>query len=179
MNATTDIIQVRGYKVVGASDEGKCDRCGKEGLKRTVAVQAVDADGLGFSEAVEHWGVCCAAYAKFGSKSYASQSRVMALASNADMERAYELSTRPLRIADTLTVTRKVMFPFSHTETDTFDCLRGAANAKYRRSNRTIEGSYFASNAQGHIVRVDGKDAADVAFFAARGFYQITTAVEA
>lgn len=179
MNATHEIIQVKGYKVLGASDEGKCDRCGKEGLKRTVAVQAVDADGLGFSMDVEHWGVCCAAYAKFGSKSYASRSKVIAEANKADLDAAYELATKSQRIADSLTTTFKVMFPVSHTETVTHDCLKGAANWKYRRSNRSMDGSFFAANDQGHIVRVDGKDAADVAFFAARGFSQITTAIAA
>ena len=176
MNAATEMIQVKGYKVVGASDEGKCDRCGKEGLKRTVAIQAVDVDGLGFSDAVEHWGVCCAAYAKFGSKSYASQSKVVAEANKADMERAYEIETKGKRIASDLVYTYKVMIPFSHTESITFDCLKGAANRKYAMTGRKLEGSYFATNEQGHIVRVDGKDAADVSFFAARGFSKITPA---
>jgi hypothetical protein len=40
-------------------------------------------------------------------------------------------------------------------------------------------GSYFAENAAGHIVRVDGTDAADVEFYAARGFVQITATVAA
>lgn len=177
MNSATEMIQVKGYKVVGTSDEGKCDRCGKEGLKRTVAIQAVDADGLGFSDVVEHWGVCCAAYAKFGSKGSAAMARIEAEATKADNERAYEIEMKGKRIASDLTYTYKVAFPVSHTETITFECLRGAANRKYAMTGRSLAGSYFASNEQGHIVRVDGKDASDVAFFAARGFSQITTAV--
>lgn len=176
MNTATEIIQVKGFKVLGASDEGKCDRCGKEGLKRTVAVQAVDADGLGFSSEVEHWGVCCAAYAKFGSKSYASQNKVVAEASRADMERAYTIETKMARIASSLVYTYRVMFPVSHTETITFDCLRAAANRKYGLTARPRIGSYFATNEQGHIVRVDGTDSADVAFYAERGFVQTTAA---
>ncbi len=177
MNAANEIIQVRGFKVLGASDEGKCDRCGKEGLKRTVAVQAVDADGLGFSSDVEHWGVCCAAYAKFGSKSYASQSKVIAEANKADMERAYELKTKMARIASDLTYSYRVMFPVSHTETITFDSIQSASNRKYSLTGRPRVGSYFASNTEGHLVRVDGTDSADVAFYADRGFTQITETV--
>ena len=173
------MIQVKGYKVLGASDEGKCDRCGKQGLKRTVAIQAVGADGLGFSIDVEHWGVCCASYAKFGSKSYASQSKVIAEATKADNDRAYEIETKGKRIASDLVYTYKVMFPVSHTESITFDNFKSAANRKYAMTGRSLDGSYFASNDQGHIVRVDGKDAADVAFFIERGFSQITEAVAA
>jgi len=179
MNTAREIIQVKGYQVLGASDEGKCDRCGKEGLKRTVAIQAVDADGLGFSEAVEHWGVCCAAYAKFGSKGSKAMARIEAEATKADNDRAYEIETKGKRIASDLVYTYKVMFPVSHTESITFDCLKSAANRKYAITGRSLVGSYFASNDQGHIVRVDGKDAADVVFYSERGFSQITTTVTA
>ena len=179
MNAAAEMIQVKGYKVLGASDEGKCDRCGKEGLKRTVAIQAVDVDGLGFSDAVEHWGVCCAAYAKYGSKGSKAMARIEAEATKADNDRAYEIETKSKRIASDLVYTYKVMFPVSHTESITFDCLKSAANRKYALTGRSLAGSYFASNDQGHIVRVDGKDAADVAFYAGRGFSQMTTSVAA
>jgi len=40
-------------------------------------------------------------------------------------------------------------------------------------------GSYFAENAAGHIVRVDGTDAKDVQFYADLGFTQTTAAVAA
>jgi hypothetical protein len=177
MNATTELIQVKGYKVLGASDEGQCDRCGKQGLKRTVAIQAVDADGLGFSDSVEHWGVCCAAYAKYGSKGSKAMARIEAEATRADNDRAYEIETKGKRIAADLTYSYKVMFPVSHTETLTFDCLKSAANRKYAMTGRSLVGSYFASNDQGHIVRVDGKDAADVSFYTERGFVQVTAPV--
>ena len=179
MNAQNEIIRIAGFKVVGSSDEGKCDRCGKEGLKRTVAIQAVDADGLGFSMDVQHWGVCCAAYAKFGSKSNANQTKITADANKADLDRAYEIEAKGKRIASDLVYTYKVMFPVSHTESITFDCLKSAANRKYAMTGRSLSGSYFASNEQGHIVRVDGNDAADVAFYAERGFSQITITVAA
>jgi hypothetical protein len=177
MNATTELIQAKGYKVLGASDEGKCDRCGKEGLKRTVAIEAVDCDGLGFSDAVEHWGVCCAAYAKYGSKGSKAMARIEAEATKADNERAYEIEAKGKRIASDLTYTYKVMFPVSHTETMMFDCLKSAANRKYAMTGRSLAGSYFASNEQGHIVRVDGKDVSDVSFYTGLGFSQITAAV--
>ena len=177
MNANAELIQVKGYKVLGASDEGQCDRCGKQGLKRTVAIQAVDVDGLGVSDAVEHWGVCCAAYAKYGSKGSKAMARIEAEATKADNDRAYEIEAKVKRIASDLTYTYKVMFPVSHTETMTFDCLKSAANRKYAMTGRSLSGSYFASNDQGHIVRVDGKDAVDVSFYGERGFTQITTAV--
>ena len=179
MNAATEMIQVKGYKVLGASDEGQCDRCGKQGLKRTVAIQAVDADGMCFSDVVEHWGVCCAAYAKYGSKGSKAMARIEAEATKADNDRAYEIETKAKRIASDLTYTYKVMFPVSHTETMTFDCLKSAANRKYAMTGRSLSGSYFASNDQGHIVRVDGKDSTDVAFYSNLGFSQITTAVAA
>lgn len=174
MNAAAEMIQVKGYKVLGASDEGKCGRCGKEGLKRTVAIQAVDADGMGFSNAAEHWGVCCAAYAKYGSKGSKAMARIEAEATKADNDRAYEIETKSKRIASDLVYTYKVMFPVSHTESITFDCLKSAANRKYAMTGRSLEGSYFATNEQGHIVRVDGKDAADVAFYAGLGFSNVT-----
>ena len=176
MNAQNEIIRIAGFKVVGSSDEGKCDRCGKQGLKRTVAIQAVDADGLGFLDGVEHWGVCCAAYAKYGSKGGKAMARIEAEATKADNDRAYEIETKGKRIASDLVYTYKVMFPVSHTESITFDCLKSAANRKYAMTGRSLSGSYFASNEQGHIVRVDGNDAADVAFYAERGFSQITKA---
>lgn len=166
------------YKVIGSSDEGMCDRCGKEGLKRTVAVVACDADGAELA-GEEHWGVCCAAYAKFGSKSYASQNKIVAEAMKADAAREYDVDTRVARIATGLIHTYREMFPVSHTETITFDCLKAAANYKYRLTGRGLAGSYFASNTEGHIVRVDGSDAVDVAFYSERGFKQVTTAVAA
>jgi hypothetical protein len=174
MNAQTEYIKLSGHKVLGASDEGKCDRCGKQGLKRTVAIQPVDADGLGFSDAVEHWGVCCAAYAKYGSKGSKAMARIEADATKADNDRAYEIETKSKRIASDLTYTYKVMFPVSHTENITFDCLKSAANRKYAMTGRSLSGSYFATNDKGHIVRVDGKDSADVNFFLSLGFTQIT-----
>lgn len=176
MKAAKEITIITGFKIIGSSDEGQCDRCGKQGLKRTVAVAPCDADGLEIG-IVEHWGVCCAAYAKHGKRSVAAQNKVIAEAKQADDARAYELSTKVARIADGLTTTYRVSFPVSHTESVTFCHIKDMANWKYRRTGRNLNGSYFASNAMGHIVRVDGKDTEDVSFYAGMGFVQITSAV--
>jgi hypothetical protein len=47
---------------------------------------------------------------------------------------------------------------------------RNDANMRYSRTGRGVEGSYFAENAEGKVVRVDGKDAADVAYWSQAGF---------
>jgi hypothetical protein len=54
---------------------------------------------------------------------------------------------------------------------------KGEANAKYHRTNRPTEGSYFAQDGQGRIVRVDGKDPEDVAHYESAGFKPITAPV--
>lgn len=45
------------------------------------------------------------------------------------------------------------------------------ANIIYHGRNRPREGSYFAYDGRGNIVRVDGNDPRDVKFFEERGFY--------
>jgi N12 class adenine-specific DNA methylase len=48
--------------------------------------------------------------------------------------------------------------------------LKSHANAKYKATNRTLEGSYLAQDDQGRMARVDGKDAEDVTYYEAQGF---------
>ena len=55
---------------------------------------------------------------------------------------------------------------------------RNAANTLFNKTRRKIEGSYFAQDDQGRIVRVDGKDAADVSFYEERGFKPAAVAQE-
>lgn len=43
--------------------------------------------------------------------------------------------------------------------------LKGEANARYQEKGRKIEGSYFAQDEQGRVVRVDGKDPDDAAYY--------------
>jgi hypothetical protein len=49
---------------------------------------------------------------------------------------------------------------------------RNDANMRYSRTGRGVEGSYFAENAAGQVVRVDGTDPADVAHWQQAGFRQ-------
>lgn len=44
------------------------------------------------------------------------------------------------------------------------------ANQAYKKTGRSLEGSYFASNNKGQIVRIDSKSDVDVKFFEDRGF---------
>jgi hypothetical protein len=48
------------------------------------------------------------------------------------------------------------------------------ANRLYHKTRRGLEGSYFMQNAEGHIVRVDANDPADLKHYTERGFKQIS-----
>ncbi len=54
--------------------------------------------------------------------------------------------------------------------------LKSHANAKYKATNRTLEGSYLAQDDQGRMARVDGKDAEDVTYYEAQGFKAVNPA---
>ena len=45
-----------------------------------------------------------------------------------------------------------------------------AADYRYRLTGRPLQGSYLAANEAGHLVRIDGGDAADVHLFTSRGW---------
>lgn len=160
-----------GFKVMGMADEGQCEHCGANCPKRRVAIMPVDVDG-NHAGNVEFWGVICASKVRHGSKSAGNQSRIVADAERADADREYHARQRASRIVTAV--------PFTFRDngcTVTTDKPKDAANRIYRMTNRPIVGSYFAENTDGHIVRVDGTDAADVQFYADRGFVQTTAAV--
>ena len=159
------------------ANEGRCERCGTVCPKRRVEVQPVDADGNTCGE-VQLWGVNCAAYARYGSKSQRHQSSVVAEANEAERQRAALERQKLARVA---VVGRS--YDFGGPATVVF-CRGGLdsenlANRLYNRTRRQIVGSYFARGPQGEVVRVDGSDAADVQFFADRGYVQCSNPVEA
>lgn len=57
------------------------------------------------------------------------------------------------------------------------ETLKAVANDKYKRTGRKIEGSYFAQDGAGRVVRVDAKDPDDAPYYEAQGFKQITSVV--
>lgn len=144
------------FKILGLTDERTtCECCGKVNLKCTVALEHVDAEGHGTGN-ITYYGRDCASRAKFGRTSPALVKKIEAAANsemyNAKMNREAKLA----RIADD----------------------RNNANRLYHRTGRSIPGSYFAARG-GQVVRVDGGDAADVAFYSSEGFVQCTAAVAA
>lgn len=164
------------YKILGVTEEGRCDRCGTNCPKRRVAVQPVDVDGNPCGD-VESWGCNCAALAKYGSKSARNQSAVLAEAEKADRDREYHVRQKLARVA----VVGK-SYDFGGPATVVF-CRGGLdgenlANRLFRRTGRRTVGSYFANGPQGEVVRVDGSDPADVAFFESRGFVRVSEPVK-
>lgn len=163
-----------GFKIMGMAEEGQCEHCGANCPKRRVAVMPVDADG-GHGD-VQFWGVICASKVRHrGSKAVRHQSAIVVEAQQADMNRKYLERQKTQRIID------RVPFVIARAfgPDITLDSARNAANVVYRGTNRPIVGSYFAENAAGHIVRVDGTDPVDVRFYADRGFVQVTEPVVA
>lgn len=159
------------FKILGMADDGKCECCGANCPKRRVAVRPVDADGC--EHDVEFWGVICASKVRTGSKAVRFQNQIVAEAQRADADREYFTRQKMARVvADSLTSNFDGLAV-------TFQSAKDGANRLYRMTGRNIIGSYFAENAAGHIVRVDGTDAKDVEFYADLGFTQTTAAVAA
>jgi hypothetical protein len=158
------------------SNEGRCEKCGTVCPKRRVEVLPVDADGNACGE-VQLWGVNCAAQARYGSKARKYQERVVVEADTAERERAYQERQKLARVA---VVGQSYDFGGPATVVFCRDGLdsEGLANRLYRRTGRSLVGSYFARGPRGEVVRVDGSDAADVAFFAERGYVQVSNPVE-
>jgi hypothetical protein len=153
---------MNGFKIMGMAEEGQCEHCGANCPKRRVYVMPVDVDGNHAGD-VQCWGVICASKVRnHGSKAVRHQSAIVAEAQRVDADREYHNSRRIARIVAAGT-----------------DKPKNAANIVYNVTRRPIAGSYFAENQQGDIVRVDGSDAADVEFYAGRGFVQTTAAVAA
>lgn len=164
------------YKILGVTEEGRCDRCGTNCPKRRVAVQPIDVDGNACGD-VESWGCNCAAYAKYGSKSARHQSEILSEAQRSDRDREHDERQKLARVA----VVGK-SYDFGGPATVVF-CRGGLdsenlSNRLYRRTGRRIVGSYFARGPHGEVVRVDGGDPADVAFFESRGFVRVSETVK-
>ena len=160
------------FKILGMAEEGKCEHCGANCPKRRVAVMPVDSDGCHGD--VQFWGVICASKVRnHGSKAVRHQTAIIAQAQQADLDREYRTRQKMSRIVTAVPFVIDLGSIGKATHTHTAN----AANHLYRITNRPIVGSYFAENAEGHIVRVDGSDAADAEFYAARGFVQTTATV--
>jgi len=160
------------------SNDGQCEKCGTNCPKRRVEVLPVDADGNACGP-VQLWGVNCAAFARYGSKSQRHQSRVVAEANEAERQRAAREREKLARVA---AVSRSYNFGGAAVvcgSGEGNDSLGNVANRLYHRTGRSLAGSYFARGPYGEVVRVDGSDAADVQFFVARGYVQCSNPVEA
>jgi len=173
-DTNTKGMTMSGFKIMGMAEEGKCEHCGANCPKRRVAVMPVDADGCHGD--VQCWGVICASKVRnHGSKAVRHQSTIVAEAQRADSDREYHARQKARRIVECVPYFIDLGFNEFRME----DNAKNAANCLYRMTNRSMIGSYFAENGAGHIVRVDGTDAADVEFYEARGFVQITATVAA
>ena len=102
----------------------------------------IDLEGLQV-----HYGRECAGKLLYGSKSAANGRKAERAADAAAFEASRDRDNRLRRVASD----------------------KMEANRFYASSRRPLAGSYFASNGA-RVVRVDGSDSRDVAFFAAEGF---------
>lgn len=170
MTRTREERDVNAFKVLGMADEGKCECCGANCPKRRVAVMPLDADGND-AGGVQFFGVVCASKIRTGSKAVRFQNQIVAEAQRADLDREYHKRQKMARVmtGDMTRILNGLVV--------TFQSARDGANRLYRMTGRGITGSYFAQNADGHLVRVDGTDANDARFYADLGFTQITAAV--
>jgi hypothetical protein len=147
----------RKFDILGMAEEGYCECCGARCPKRRVAVAPIDADGN--RGEVERWGVICASKIR-GS----SQTVIVNAANNADYVAKLEAADRERRFNHRVAgVVPGVVGEYGCTE-------QNQANMRYRKTGRSLIGSYFLADADGRIVRVDGKDPADVELFRSRGF---------
>lgn len=161
------------FEVKGMADEGVCEHCGANCPKRRVAVQPIDADGCRHD--VQFIGVICAAKLRHrGSKAVRHQSQIVAEAQRADADREYHERRKLARVVTHSPFFIDLGFGKHRVESNP----QNAANCLYRFTNRPIVGSFFSENADGHIVRVDGSDAADVQFYADRGFSPVSSPVQ-
>lgn len=135
------------FKLLGLTDDHcTCELCGKENLKCTAALEPVDADGNACGPIV-HYGRDCAALTLHGSKSARNVRRVELAAAAINHAREVIRRDKLARIAQE----------------------RGRANYLYNQTRRPLPGSRFAYRGP-DVVRVDGTDPADVAFYLAEGF---------
>ena len=83
---------------LGISDNEKCDCCGKDNLKRTIALGTTDGDGNWIGD-VQHFGTTCAARAlnpKNAPSTYHAASRVVDRRIAADAKKLREQRGRKL-----------------------------------------------------------------------------------
>lgn len=138
------------FKILGITDERTdCDCCGKSNLKCTVALETEAGDTV-------YYGRHCAALAMHGSKSARNVSRVEVAAAKAVSDAEYNRQSKLARIAD-------------GTHASAVNGLKNEANYRYNRTQRPLSNSFFAVK-ENLVVRVDGNDAADVAFYLSEGF---------
>ena len=158
------------YKVLGVAEEGRCEHCGAACPKRRLGLAPLDADGNVCGEPLLV-GCVCAAELVHGRRSQREANRLRQEADNAD------------RLAELNRLDRERGFEFRvsgrwHPDVDpSLRSPKDAANARYRATGRPLQGSYFAQDSQGRIVRVDGQSADDVALFESRGFARISEPV--
>jgi len=147
------------FKILGMAEEGRCECCGANCPKRRVAVAPIDADGN--EGEVQFFGVICAAKAN-----RSTSARIVNAASNADYQAKLAAADRERQYAFRVSgEVPGVVGEYGCTE-------EGKANLRYRRTGRSLIGSYFLANAAGQVVRVDGKDPVDVELFRSRGFVE-------
>lgn len=148
------------FTVLGITDDRTdCECCGKPNLKCTVAMEKEDGQTV-------YYGRHCAAMAMLGSKSARNVSKIEVAAAQAMRDAEYNRQAKLSRIAGEQQITVKID---GKSHTLGYDCPKSKANYLYNRTQRPLANSYFAIKAD-LIVRVDGNDAADVAFYQSEGF---------
>lgn len=141
-----------GWTVKGMGNPGgTCDACKKKNVKILIAVQE--------SGSIVPWlcGRDCAAKLVYGETNLKNQKRIEAEARQADLAVAQKRQRKRERIA-----------------IGSID----KTNQRYIQSGRPNVGSYIASKGDA-VVRVDGSDPADVAFYEAMGFVQVSVKITA
>ena len=130
---------------------GTCRHCNKKNLKVTIVIQ--DDSGT----APWSCGRDCAAKLVYGESNSKNLKRIEAEARQADLAVAQKKQRKRERIA-----------------IGSVD----KTNQRYIQSGRPNTGSYIASKGDA-VVRVDGSDPEDVAFYEAAGFVQVSVKITA
>lgn len=142
------------YRIVGTSEEHtQCERCGRSDLKKTIVVETTDADGNGNGD-YQYYGSDCVSKI-VGKDAGAIEKKALEADHASKVKRANNARALEMR---------------PHT-------TKGEANLNYRKTNRISAGSYLAEK-DGRFVRVDGKDADDVALWKSDGWKQVSEPVK-
>lgn len=175
---------VSGYKPVGSSDNGICERCGTLCPRQTVIMAAVGADGLVNENIYAHWGVCCAAQYCYGTKTAKNRDRVLSDVRRYEEYRAHEIESWNRRIATDKTSVwvETVRMGVHATRTESHiqehNSIREAANVKFMRTGLRPPGSFLMANTEGHEVRVMPSRLGEVEYYTSIGFVQATAIVQ-